>query len=117
MQLTQLALADVGAGVGLGATLDDPRHRVGTRGIGERGELVQVLLRHPAAHADQHRALPYGGAPGRRERRLQHLARRAVRLGFGFESSGGHHGSTAPGSPNSRSTSFSTSFDSVPASR
>ena len=114
VELAELALADVRGRIRLGAALDDPGDRLGARRVGERRELVQVLLRHAAADPYQHRALPDARTPRRGERRLQHLSPvRALRIAV----AGSHHASTAPGRPNSRSTSFSTSLDSVPASR
>ena len=45
------------AGSGSARLCTEPRDGLGARRVGERRELVQVLLRHPAADADQHGAL------------------------------------------------------------
>jgi hypothetical protein len=63
LQLLRLAGADVGGGIGPVATLQHQLDGIGTRGVGERGELLERRLRgirvaQAEAGADEERTLP-----------------------------------------------------------
>ena len=68
VQLLDLPFADPELRVGLGAALDDPADGLGTRGVGERRQFVEVGLHDAGADTDEHGALVLDRAPGRGDR-------------------------------------------------
>ena len=70
-QPRELPAADERRRVRVLAGLQHARHRLGSRRVRERGELVEVGLLDPPADADEHRLLRHTRPPRRGERRLE----------------------------------------------
>jgi hypothetical protein len=68
VKVIKLALADERRRVRSSSALHHAGHRIRPCGIGERGELVKILLGDARPDPDEDRALPDRGTPGRRER-------------------------------------------------
>ena len=115
VEVVEPALADERRGIGLGARLHEAGDRLGAGRVREGGELVEVVLGDPRAHAHEDRLLPDRGAPRRRERRFQDLSlgRTAVPFATGRRVLGHQLIET----PWSRSSAFRRTLSSVPSVR